>query len=71
MLGAAHKPGAIPLRPLTLGNIYDGAFRIIRFNPKATVGPAALVTAVAMIAPDPDQRGLAFTVGTGFEAAAT
>ena len=38
MLGAAHKPGAIPLRPLKLGNIYDGAFRIIRFNPKATVG---------------------------------
>jgi hypothetical protein len=51
MHGAAHKPGAIPLRPLTLGSFYDGAFRIIRFNPKATVGAAALVTAVANLVP--------------------
>ncbi|GAB6986019.1 hypothetical protein JCM10369A_25430 [Nocardioides pyridinolyticus] len=48
MLGAAHKPGAIALRPLNLGDIYDGAFRIIRFNPKATVGSAVLVAAVSM-----------------------
>ena len=51
MLGAAHKPGAIPLRPLTLGDIYDAAFRIIRYNPKATVGSAVLVSAVAMALP--------------------
>lgn len=51
MLGAAHKPGAMPLRPLGLGDIYDAAFRIIRFNPRATVGPAVLVTAVAMAVP--------------------
>ena len=51
MLGAAHKPGAIPLRPLDLGDMYDGAFRIIRFNPKATVGSAVLVAAVAMAIP--------------------
>ena len=51
MLGAAHKPGAMPLRPLTLGDMYDAAFRIIRFNPKATVGSAVLVTAVAMLIP--------------------
>lgn len=49
--GAAHKPGAIPLQPLTLGSIYDGAFRIIRFNPRATVGGAVLVAAVAMLVP--------------------
>jgi hypothetical protein len=49
MLGAAHKPGAIALRPLQLGDMYDAAFRIIRFNPKATVGSAVLVTAVAML----------------------
>ena len=48
MLGAAHKPGAIALRPLNLGDIYDGAFRIIRFNPKATVGSAVLVAAISM-----------------------
>ena len=50
-LGAAHKPGAIPLRPLNLGDIYDAALKIIRFNPKATVGSAVLVTAVAMAIP--------------------
>jgi hypothetical protein len=51
MLGAAHKPGAMPLRPLGLGDMYDAAFRIIRFNPKATVGSAVLVAAVAMAIP--------------------
>lgn len=51
MLGAAHKPGAMPLRPLSLGDMYDAAFRIIRFNPKATVGSAVLVAAVAMVIP--------------------
>ena len=50
-LPAAHKPGAIPLRPLGLGDIYDAAFKIIRYNPKATVGSAVLVTAVAMLVP--------------------
>jgi hypothetical protein len=48
---AAHKPGAIPLRPLALGDIFDGAFRIIRYNPQATVGAAVLVSAVAMVIP--------------------
>ena len=67
MLGAAHKPGAMPLRPLQLGNIYDAAFRIIRFNPKATVGSAALVTAVAMVIPILVSAVLAFTVGTGVD----
>lgn len=51
MLGAAHKPGAMPLRPLTLGDMYDAAFRIIRFNPKATVGSSVLVAAVSMAVP--------------------
>jgi hypothetical protein len=47
----AHKPGAIPLRPLVLSDIFDGAFRIIRYNPKATIGAAVLVSAVAMAVP--------------------
>jgi MFS family permease len=41
----------MPLRPLGLGDMYDAAFRIIRFNPKATVGSAVLVAAVAMTIP--------------------
>ncbi len=48
---AAHKPGAIPLRPLSLGDMYDAAFKIIRFNPRATVGSAVLVAAIAMAIP--------------------
>jgi hypothetical protein len=51
MAGAAHKPGAVPLRPLTLSDMYDAAFRIIRFNPTATVGSAVLVASVAMAVP--------------------
>ncbi len=47
----AHKPGAIALRPLALGDIFDGAFRIIRYNPGATIGAAVLVSAVAMVVP--------------------
>lgn len=50
-LPVAHKPGAIPLRPLVLSDIFDGAFRIIRYNPKATIGAAVLVSAVAMTVP--------------------
>lgn len=67
-LGAAHKPGAFPLRPLGLGDLYDGAFRIIRFNPRATVGAAVLVTAVAMIIPIVVTAVLTFTVGLAVDA---
>ena len=63
MLGAAHKPGAMPLRPLGLGDIYDAAFRIIRFNPKATVGSAVLVAAVTMMIPVVVTAIVTFTVG--------
>ncbi len=63
MLGAAHKPGAVPLRPLGLGDMYDAAFRIIRFNPRATVGSAVLVAAVTMAIPVLVTALLTFTVG--------
>lgn len=46
-----HRPGAIPLRPLGLGDLLDGAFRIIRRNAGATVGAAVLVASVAMLLP--------------------
>src|SRR4051812_41150702 len=62
MLGAAHRPGAMPLRPLALGDIYDAAFRIIRFNPKATVGSAVLVATVAWLVPVVVTALLSFTV---------
>jgi hypothetical protein len=40
------KPGVIPLRPLTLGDIYNGAVGYVRANPKATLG---LTTVVVLI----------------------
>jgi hypothetical protein len=63
MLGAAHKPGAIPMRPLGLGDIYDAAFRIIRFNPRATVGVAVLVAALTMAVPVLVTAVLTLTMG--------
>jgi hypothetical protein len=42
----APKPGVIPLRPLTVGEILDGAFTTVRRNPKATIGLAAIVMSV-------------------------
>nr|WP_063817948.1 hypothetical protein [Herbidospora sakaeratensis] len=43
------KPGIIPLRPLQLGDLYNGAVSFIRANPKATLGLSALVVTVAEI----------------------
>lgn len=68
LLGAAHKPGALPLRPLNLGAIYDAAFRIIRFNPKATVGAAVMVTAVVMLIPIIVTLVVTFTIGIAADA---
>ena len=68
MLGAAHKPGAMPLRQLGLGDMYDAAFRIIRFNPKATVGSAVLVAAVAWLLPVVVTAALSFSVDLSLDA---
>ena len=43
---AAARPGIVPLRPLRLGEIYDGAFQAVRVNPAAMVGAAAVVVTV-------------------------
>lgn len=40
------QPGVVPLRPLGVAEILDGAFRTIRRYPRATLGLAALVTIV-------------------------
>lgn len=68
MLAAAHKPGAIPLRPLGLGDIYDAAFKIIRFNPRATVGSSVIVTGVAMLVPILVSGALTLTIGLSMTA---
>lgn len=43
------KPGIIPLRPLTLSDIFNGAVGYIRKNPKATLGLTAIVVVVMQI----------------------
>ncbi len=44
----ALQPGIIPLRPIGLGEIYDGAFRAIRANPKVMFGLSAIVVTIAV-----------------------
>lgn len=43
------KPGVVPLRPMTLGDVLNGAFSLIRNNPKTTVGLSLIVMAFASI----------------------
>lgn len=47
-LPPAVQPGIIPLRPLGLGEIFDGAFRAIRANPRVMFGLTAMVVSVAV-----------------------
>jgi hypothetical protein len=42
----APKPGCVPLRPLNLGEILDGSFKVVRRNPRATLGLSAIVAVV-------------------------
>ena len=53
----AHKPGVIPLRPLSLSDIFNGAVAYIRANPKATLGLTTVVVVAAQL------LALALTVG--------
>lgn len=41
--GSRPRPGIIPLRPITLGEILDGAFQSIRTNPRTMLGVSAVV----------------------------
>jgi hypothetical protein len=45
----ADKPGIVPLRPLTLGELYDGAFSAVRHNPGVTLGLTAIVVVGAVV----------------------
>jgi hypothetical protein len=53
----AYKPGVIPLRPLSLSDIFNGAVAYIRANPKATLGLTTVVVVAAQL------LALALTVG--------
>jgi len=43
---APPRPGIVPLRPLSLGELYDGAFQAVRTNPGAVLGFSAVVVVV-------------------------
>ncbi|WP_246267643.1 glycerophosphoryl diester phosphodiesterase membrane domain-containing protein [Nonomuraea typhae] len=45
----ALRPGIIPLRPLGLGDILDGAIKFIRSNPKAVLGLSGVAAAIASV----------------------
>jgi hypothetical protein len=45
----APQPGCIPLRPLAVSDILDGTFKVIRRNPRVTLGLSALVAVVQVI----------------------
>jgi hypothetical protein len=47
----AHKPGIVALRPLGLGDLYDGAFTAIRRNPKPMVGLSLIVVTAFLALP--------------------
>ena len=42
------KPGLVPLRPLELGDILGGSFRVLRRNPKPTFGAALLIEGISV-----------------------
>ncbi|WP_116244913.1 glycerophosphoryl diester phosphodiesterase membrane domain-containing protein [Nocardiopsis sp. FIRDI 009] len=46
---AAPKPGVVPLRPMTAGDLLNGSFALIRNNPKTTAGLAMIVVAVTSV----------------------
>ncbi|MBV9089066.1 MAG: hypothetical protein JO044_04035 [Mycobacteriaceae bacterium] len=48
-LQPALQPGVIPLRPLTLSDIFNGAVAYIRANPKATLGLTTIVVLATQI----------------------
>ncbi len=49
LLTTSHKPGIISLRPMSLGDLVDGAVKHIRRNPAAVLGASVIVLAVAAV----------------------
>lgn len=53
------KPGLIPLHPLSFGRILGAAFAVIRFNPRATIVPALIISLIQNVL----TVGLTYLVG--------
>ncbi|MCV7015094.1 DUF7847 domain-containing protein [Mycolicibacterium madagascariense] len=43
------RPGVIPLRPLTLSDVFNGAVAYVRANPRATLGLTAIVVVTSQV----------------------
>ncbi|MEO7061530.1 MAG: glycerophosphoryl diester phosphodiesterase membrane domain-containing protein [Lapillicoccus sp.] len=46
---SSHKPGIIPLRPMALGDLLDGAVKHVRRNPGPVLGMTFLVLGVGVV----------------------
>ncbi len=46
---APVQPGIVPLRPLGFGEVFDGAFRSVRHNPRVMFGLPALVVGILSV----------------------
>lgn len=47
--GGYGRVGVVPLRPLTVGELLDGAVSAIRFNPRVMIGLSAVVAAISQL----------------------
>lgn len=52
---SSPRPGIVPLRPLALGELLDGAFQYIRAHPKVVLGVSAVVAVVTTLIQAPFQ----------------
>ncbi|MFC5063984.1 hypothetical protein [Actinomycetospora atypica] len=52
---AVPRPGVVPLRPLGLGELLDGAFQYIRAHPRVVLGVSAVVAVVSVLLQAPFQ----------------
>jgi hypothetical protein len=57
------RPGIVPLRPLGLGELLDGAFQYIRAHPRVVLGISAVVAVVTVLLQAPFQSSF----GTSLE----
>ena len=48
-LARLHQPGVVPLRPLTLGDMFGGSLQTMRRNPEATIGMGLVVLSVVLV----------------------
>ncbi len=60
---AAPRPGIVPLRPLALGELLDGAYQYIRAHPRVVLGISAVVAVVTVLIQAPFQASF----GTSLE----